>query len=162
MGWIVAQSSAIVGESDAQLLLGYDPHTDAYHVRVSVPAGSYPVGTLVTARLVIRIGTPDDSRTVLRYTSGVDCSALQLLPAALVPASPLRLELANPFPENDTVLLLHAREADPVWSLLGEVDENESPMSIALSEPGLWTLAPKDIDDGSYRTLDGGTRDVRE
>ena len=152
-GMIWEERSAIATGADQQIGLLYKQYLDSgqHRIRVSIPAGAYPVGTRVTIRLVFDLGTLADIGDVMGQLAGLSGAsmALQILPAGLVPARPLRIEISNVWPKTSNFDLLHAYEGDHTWTTVAKVDIGATTVAFEVGQPGLWTLADPTVDGGA-------------
>jgi hypothetical protein len=134
----------IVAASGATQRIGmmFDQSIGADRVRVTIPAGAYPAGTRVTFRLVsdlsLRIDTDPALQKFVDVFFGL-LDAIQILPAGQLPTVPLHVEIVghgHPWAHD----LLHARETDSAWSVVGTIEATATTLAFDIPEPGLWTL----------------------
>jgi hypothetical protein len=140
----VQQEKGVVADGTSQEIgMLYRGYFGKDSLRITIPAGAYPVGTRVTVRIVSAFGPPGRPDQTLRRPPGWPVSpgsALQVLPASPPPALSLRVEFD--MEGNEGVMdLLHAHEGDSAWVTVAEVDCNGPTVDFDIGEPGLWTLA---------------------
>lgn len=133
--------------SSQRLNILADGPTGAGGVTLSVPDGAYPAGTKVTLRWMNELGlTGEDvdqlNQFQFRHAPYGDV-AVQVLPAAPLPASPLALELPAIAPT--TYDILHANECDAAWQIAGTAQgvalgPYSASVSFEIASPGLWAL----------------------
>lgn len=141
---IVAAEMSVVASGGAQRIdLAADEDTHRARLIVHVPAGAYPAGTKVTARLVRELDLPVDACVVLTlllsHWAGDDYLALQILPQQPPPAVPLRVEY-QPSIDHWFYQTLHAKPG-AAWTVVDTFVQSSSPLAFAVAEPGLWTVA---------------------
>jgi len=146
-GKILAEESVVTTGVDQQITLLYDQSSGQYRIRVLVPARAYPVGTRVTIRLVSDLGPLNDVGYVMNDVVGQTVgsfTALQVLPAGLIPAVALRAELSlvGYVGSDKPIDLLHAYEGDQGWTTATQVDCSGKTVAFDLNRPGLWAMAP--------------------
>ena len=149
IGEIYAENSVLTTGEAQQLGILPTGSPGQYAVTMSLPAGAYTPGILVTLRWVTDLRLVTDESLQLgslvgnTYYSLYD--ALQLLPPAPVPTSPLTVTLIDS--GVSTYDVLHASECDVSWQVVGTARAAPSTpntsLSFPLSGPGLWTLGQK-------------------
>ena len=145
VGKVALEASTVVTDAGGELDFFYADWLPAYRLRVSIPAGAYPKGTVVTIRLLSELDTRADTEIVLgRFLNGgnANIQALQLLPASLTPAVPVHVAIVgalNPW----TFDVLHARETAPAWTVVTSVAPSTTDVTTLpfdMDAPGLWTI----------------------
>jgi hypothetical protein len=149
VGEILEEQSALVTANGQPIVLR------AYAASLSIPTGAYPAGTRVTLRLVNSLPMPADTSSSYFGYPQSECpvQAVQVLPAQPSPAQPLQLVLFGGV-QSLSYTIFHAREGELTWTNTGLVLLNTSAgMSVAISEPGLWTAG------NASSSSSGGSRD---
>lgn len=144
VGTVEVEASATVMGASGELDFFYAEWLQEYRLRVSVPAEAYPKGTVVTVRLLSKLPTRADTEVALGTflnSAGTRVLALQLLPASLPPAVPLHVALVGGI-ASWTFDVLHAREGDPAWTVVGSVEPSaaDPTLSFDIDAPGLWSI----------------------
>jgi len=153
VGEIYAENSVLATGTAQQLGILPTGDPGQYAVTVSLPAGAYAPGIRVTLRWVTDLALLTDEGLQLGALVGTTYyspySALQLLPPAPVPTSPLTVTLIDP--GVSTYDILHASECDVYWQVVGTAraapSTPNSSLSFQVSGPGLWTLGQKPAAD---------------
>jgi hypothetical protein len=144
VGTILAEMSTVVTETAERIDLAGDPVTGQARLRVLIPAGAYAVGTKVTARLVHELPQRLTTCSVLsglkEYWGPGNYLALQILPAQMTPALPLRVELTAELPLWGYAVL-HALESSSAWTVGDAPELTSDGVAFAVFAPGLWTVA---------------------
>lgn len=134
VGEILEEQSAVVTRNGQPIVL------QTVAATLSVPAGAYPASTRVTLRLVNDLPMPiDTSSSYFGYPQQYLVQAVQVLPAQPSPAEPLQLVLFGGT-QSLSYTVFHAREGESTWTSTGMVlQDTGAGLSVAISEPGLWT-----------------------
>jgi hypothetical protein len=153
IGVTYAEDSVVATGLPQSLTLFFDQDFAQHQVMLSVPEGAYPSGTTVTIRagVVDQLAVPNGDRVVLDSFLGRHGGhqgaplAVQVLPAIPAPAKPLTLGLLGYQYDATSYDVLYANECDAAWQVVGAgqavaVDDRKRSFSIAIAEPGLWTL----------------------
>ncbi len=143
VGAILAEKRATSTGADQQVGLLYDQATDQHRLVISIPAGAYPRGTLLTFRLIADLGIMSRPGLVMNTLVGEirgRFDALQVLPVSPRPALPLHVELIRQGSHAWACTLLHAHENDQDWSVVGTVNPGAATVAFDIDDPGLWTL----------------------
>ena len=144
VGTVQEEKGVVVGGTSQQIGMHYIGYLGKDSLRITIPAGAYPVGTRVTVRIVSEFGPPGSPDETLGRLLGwllSPGSALQVLPASPPPALSLRVEFDNIGRNAGVMDLLHAHEGDSAWVTVAKVDCNGPTVAFDIGEPGLWTLA---------------------
>jgi|GEM_PF-4530939 len=160
VGTVELEASVTVTGGSGELDFYYDESLQEYRLRITIPAGAYPKGTVVTVRVLSKVLLRADTEVVLGpFVNGgsTRVRALQLLPASLPPAVPLQVALVGGLAPW-TFDVLHAREGDPAWAVVGSVEPSAAdPMlSFDIDAPGLWSIGQQPLPPDAGAGSDGG------
>jgi|GEM_PF-5943046 len=150
-----------VTATGAAQTIGFFPNESleqGFDLRVSIQPGAYAPGTRVTVRLVVGLTLDADADIVFNQIVGLAFEALQILPATVPPAIPLRVDAAGSF-QPWPFEVLHARETDTKWTAVGTLpppDANASfaEVSFDVDQPGLWALGQRPLPPSIQGHLD--------
>jgi hypothetical protein len=155
VGRIVEEQSKIVDASWRQFQL--DSIQGWGNIHIDLPEGAYPVGTLVTVRLVTDLKMQSDTPLALDglvYYRRAAFEAIQLLPSDRAPAVAMSVGIDGDG-RTGPYELLHAREGDLAWTLVGTIQKT-TPITLVfdIDASGLWSLGQ--MPAGAEGAPDGG------
>jgi hypothetical protein len=147
------ETLTIAGGEQAIELFEVSPARE-HTVRISIPQGAYPEGTQVTIRMAADFEYPSPGQLAVfilannYFPQEIHDLAVQVLPADVVPATPLAVEVKGTG-EPWGFDILHALESEQTWDIVQSgifaafgPDEPDNPiLRFNITSPGLWTVA---------------------